>query len=83
MGSFVRAAAVSAFAAGLSGLTLGRYLLASFLGVLPSLILLVISGDIATRAPLVGVLIVIVFVGSLTLVGHLLRRGASAPEAEG
>jgi uncharacterized membrane protein YdjX (TVP38/TMEM64 family) len=63
------------FAAGLSPLSLGRYLLSSFLGVLPSLALLVLAGDIATDSPWLGVVIVLVLVASLFLAGRLLKGG--------
>ena len=61
------------FAAGLSSLPLTRYLLASFAGVLPSLVLLVLAGDVATSSPWLGVVIVLVLVGSLGVAGRLLR----------
>jgi len=61
------------FAAGLSSLRLTRYLLASFAGVLPSLVLLVLAGDVATSSPWLGVVIVLVLVGSLGVAGRLLR----------
>ena len=62
------------FAAGLSPLSPGRYLLASFAGVLPSLMLLVAAGDVATASPLLGVAIVVALFASLLLAGRLLRR---------
>ena len=60
------------FAAGLSRLSLPRYLLASFAGVFPSLALLVLAGDIATGSPLLALGIVAALVGSLALVGRML-----------
>lgn len=61
------------FAAGLSPLKLGRYLLASFAGVLPSLALLVVAGDIATSSPWLGVALVLVLVGGLVLAGRIIK----------
>lgn len=66
------------FAAGLSPLSLGRYLLASFAGVLPSLALLVVAGDIATDSPWLGVALVIVLVGGLVLAGRIIKGGRGA-----
>jgi uncharacterized membrane protein YdjX (TVP38/TMEM64 family) len=60
------------FAAGLSRLPLAKYLLASLLGALPSLALLVYAGDVATGSPLLAVALVVALVASLTLVGRLI-----------
>jgi len=62
------------FAAGLSRLSFRGYLAASFVGVLPSLALLALAGDVATSSPLVGIAIVLALVASLALVGRMLRR---------
>ena len=62
------------FAAGLAPLSAARYLLASFAGVLPSIMLLVVAGDVATGSPLLAAAIVVALVGSLVLAGRLLRR---------
>ena len=66
------------FAAGLSPLSLGRYTLASFAGVLPSLALLVLAGDIATDSPWLGVALVLVLVGGLVLAGRIIKGGRRA-----
>ena len=60
------------FAAGLARLSPGRYLLASLLGALPSLALLVYAGDVATGSPLLAVALVVALVASLTLMGRLI-----------
>ena len=67
------------FAAGLSRLRFGAYLLASFAGVLPSLTLLVLAGDVATRSPLLAIGIVLLLVASLLLIGRVLRTGGQEP----
>jgi uncharacterized membrane protein YdjX (TVP38/TMEM64 family) len=62
------------FAAGLSRMRLGTYLLASLSGVLPSLALLVYAGDVSTAAPLLAVAIVVALLASLALVGRVMRK---------
>ncbi len=62
------------FAAGLSRLSFRRYLAASFAGVLPSLALLALAGDVAASSPLVALAIVLALVASLTIAGSMLRR---------
>ena len=62
------------FAAGISPLSFRRYLTASFVGVVPSLALLVLAGDIAATSWWLAAAIVIVFVASMALVGRLLKR---------
>ena len=64
------------FAAGLSRLSFRHYLAASFTGVLPSLALLALAGDVATASPLTGVAIVLALVGSLALAGRIFKREA-------
>ena len=64
------------FAAGMSGMGFGRYLLASFIGVLPSLALLVLAGDVATGSPLIGVAIVLLLVAGLFLIGRLMNQSS-------
>ena len=66
------------FAAGLAPLSPARYLLASFGGVLPSIMLLVVAGDVATASPVLAAVIVVALVGSLVLAGRLLRREGRA-----
>jgi uncharacterized membrane protein YdjX (TVP38/TMEM64 family) len=63
------------FAAGLSPLSLRRYVLASFTGVLPSLALLVLAGDIATESPWLGVALVLVLIAGLVLAGRIFKSG--------
>jgi len=60
-------------AAGLAPMRFARYILASFCGVLPSLALLVFAGDLVTRSPLLAFGVVIVLVGSLALLGQLVK----------
>ncbi len=62
------------FAAGLSRLSFRRYLAASFAGVLPSLALLALAGDVAASSPLVAIAIVLALVASLTLAARMLKR---------
>ena len=62
------------FAAGLSRLSFRGYLAASFAGVLPSLALLALAGDVATSSPLVGIAIVLALVASLALASRMLKR---------
>lgn len=62
------------FAAGLSPLGALPYMAASFAGVLPSLALLVLAGDVVTRSPVLAFALVAVFVGSLALVGRIVGR---------
>jgi uncharacterized membrane protein YdjX (TVP38/TMEM64 family) len=62
------------FAAGLSRLSFRGYLAASFVGVLPSLALLALAGDVATNSPLVAIAIVLALVASLALAGRMLKR---------
>ena len=64
------------FAAGLSRLSFRGYLAASFVGVLPSLALLALAGDVATSSPLVAIAIVLALVASLALAGRMLKRSA-------
>lgn len=65
------------FAAGLSQIGFWRYLVASFLGVLPALALLVLAGDLVTTSPLLAFGLVVLLVGSLAIVGRLLEAGGS------
>jgi uncharacterized membrane protein YdjX (TVP38/TMEM64 family) len=65
------------FAAGISPLSFRRYLAASFVGVVPSLALLVLAGDIAATSWWLAAVIVVVFVASMALVGRLLKRGTT------
>jgi uncharacterized membrane protein YdjX (TVP38/TMEM64 family) len=65
------------FAAGVSPLPFRRYLAASVAGVVPSLALLAFAGDVASTSWTVAALIVVVFVGSMALVGRVLRRDAA------
>lgn len=67
------------FAAGLSSLGTWSYLLASFAGVLPSLALLVLAGDLVTRSPMLAFALVAVLVGSLALLGRLIDNSGGAP----
>lgn len=67
------------FAAGISPLSFRRYLAASFAGVVPSLALLVLAGDIAATSWWLAVVIIIVFVASMALVGRLLKRDTAGP----
>lgn len=64
------------FAAGLSTLGFWHYTLASLLGVLPALALLVFAGDLVTSSPLLASALVVALVGSLALAGMLLRGSA-------
>jgi uncharacterized membrane protein YdjX (TVP38/TMEM64 family) len=60
------------FAAGCSPLGFWRYSLASLLGVLPALALLVFAGDLVLRSPLLAFALVVVLVGGMALLGRLL-----------
>jgi uncharacterized membrane protein YdjX (TVP38/TMEM64 family) len=62
------------FAAGLSSLSLATFLSASFVGVLPAMVLLVYAGDVATGSPLLAAAIVVLLVASLAVVGRVMQR---------
>lgn len=64
-------------AAGYSPLTFVPYTLASFAGVLPSLALLVLAGDLVTTSPLLAFGLVVLLVAGLALAGRLLKLGES------
>lgn len=68
------------FAAGLSRLGLIGFLTASFAGVAPPLVLIVLSGDVALRSPLLGIAIVIALIAGLTLAGYLFRNKEGAAQ---
>lgn len=71
------------FAAGLSPLSPTRYLMASFAGVLPSLALLVVAGDIATESPWLGIVLVLVLVGGLLLAGRIFKGSGNPSDPSG
>ncbi len=70
------------FAAGISRLSLGRYLLASLAGVLPAMALLVYAGDVATGSPLLAGALVAALVASLLLAGRLIRTSRTVAAGE-
>jgi uncharacterized membrane protein YdjX (TVP38/TMEM64 family) len=61
------------FAAGYSPISFWSYTLASLAGVLPALALLVLAGDLVTRAPLQAFALVAALVAALAIAGRLLR----------
>jgi uncharacterized membrane protein YdjX (TVP38/TMEM64 family) len=62
------------FAAGYSPLSFRAYTLASLAGVLPSLALLALAGDMATRSPLLAFAIVAALLGGLALAARLFSK---------
>ncbi len=58
------------FAAGYSRISFRAYLLSSLVGVLPSLALLTLAGDLVTRSPVLAFGIVAAFLGGLALAGR-------------
>ncbi|MEN9936850.1 MAG: hypothetical protein RLZZ387_3429 [Chloroflexota bacterium] len=60
-------------AAGYSPISFWSYTLASLAGVLPSLALLVLAGDLVTSSPLLAFAIVAALVGGLALAARLMR----------
>ena len=65
------------FAAGYASLGYGAYLIGSFTGVFPALILLVFAGDIVTSSPVLAFALVVAVVGGMALVGHLINSKAT------
>jgi uncharacterized membrane protein YdjX (TVP38/TMEM64 family) len=61
------------FAAGYSPIPFGIYTIASLAGVLPSLALLALAGDLVTSSPLLAFALVAALVGGLALGARLLR----------
>lgn len=66
------------FAAGYSQIGFLPYTLSSLLGVLPSLALLVLAGDLVTSSPLLAFGLVALLAGGLALAGHFLTRQPAA-----
>jgi uncharacterized membrane protein YdjX (TVP38/TMEM64 family) len=64
-------------AAGYSPLGYGHYLIGSFTGVFPALVLLVFAGDLVMSSPILATALVVVIVGSMALMGHLINAKAS------
>jgi uncharacterized membrane protein YdjX (TVP38/TMEM64 family) len=62
------------FAAGYSPMHFGAYTLSSFLGVVPSLALLVLAGDLVTSSPLLAFGLVALLAGGLALAGRMLKH---------
>jgi uncharacterized membrane protein YdjX (TVP38/TMEM64 family) len=62
------------FAAGYSQIGFLAYTLSSLLGVLPSLALLVLAGDLVTSSPFLAFGLVALLAGGLALAGRLLTR---------
>jgi uncharacterized membrane protein YdjX (TVP38/TMEM64 family) len=69
------------FAAGYSRLSFRTYTLASLAGVLPSLALLAVAGDLVASSPLLAFALVAALVGGLAFAGRLLRSRV-APNSE-
>jgi uncharacterized membrane protein YdjX (TVP38/TMEM64 family) len=63
------------FAAGAAPISFVAYIVGSFLGVLPALVLLVVAGDLALRSPLLAFVVVVGLVGGLALAGSLIGSG--------
>jgi uncharacterized membrane protein YdjX (TVP38/TMEM64 family) len=63
------------FAAGYAPISFAAYTISSFLGVLPSLALLVLAGDLVTSSPLLAFGLVALLAGGLALAGRWLGRG--------
>lgn len=61
------------FAAGYSSISFRSYLLSSLTGVLPSLALLTLAGDLVTSSPLLAFGIVAALLGGLALAGRLFK----------
>lgn len=62
------------FAAGYSPISFLTYTLSSFVGVLPSLALLVFAGDLVSDSPLLAFGLVALLVGGLAFAGRLLKQ---------
>jgi uncharacterized membrane protein YdjX (TVP38/TMEM64 family) len=62
------------FAAGYSPIGFLPYTLSSLLGVLPSLALLVLAGDLVTNSPFLAFGLVVLLVGGLAFAGRLLKQ---------
>ncbi len=62
---------VVSFAAGYSPLNYIRFIVASVIGVLPGLVLLVLAGDLAERSPLLSVAVILFFAACLAVVRQL------------
>ena len=72
------------FAAGYSSLSYARYILASLMGVLPGLALLVLAGDIAESSPIFAFALVALLVIGLVIIGHFINRNTQgASETDG
>ncbi len=71
------------FAAGYSPISYLRYILSSFIGVLPGLILLVLAGDIAESSPLIALGLVVLLIVGLLVLGRFIdgraREGMDKP----
>ncbi len=62
------------FAAGYSPIGFLPYTLSSLLGVLPSLALLVLAGDLVTNSPFLAFGLVVLLVGGLAFAGRLIQQ---------
>jgi uncharacterized membrane protein YdjX (TVP38/TMEM64 family) len=62
------------FAAGYARLSFPRYLAASSLGSSPSIAMLVLAGELATRAPLLALGLTVLAVGGFALAGWAVER---------
>jgi uncharacterized membrane protein YdjX (TVP38/TMEM64 family) len=62
------------FAAGCSGLSTGRYLTSSLLGVAPALMLLTLAGDLSTHQPWLAALVTVVYVCVMILLNKIAQK---------
>lgn len=66
---------IVSFAAGYSPISFTAYTLSSLLGVLPSLALLVLAGDLVTSSPLLAFGVVLLLAVALAVAGRYLSKG--------
>jgi uncharacterized membrane protein YdjX (TVP38/TMEM64 family) len=66
---------IVSFAAGYSPISFTAYTLSSLLGVLPSLALLVLAGDLVTSSPLLAFGVVLLLAVALAIAGRYLSKG--------